>query len=417
MSLLQMSLAGGGMVLVILVVRALTARRLPRLTFQVLWVLAALRLLLPLAMPLPVLPTPQPAAVGGGGGASTAQTRPDLPAWEEGLEVEQAPDSMAAPDSEGPTGYSDAPALGGGWRIDPLRTIWMAGAVVLALYFLLAYWRGMRLFRACPEEDAPAVRAWLDGHRLRRRVEVRAAPWIEGPLTCGVLRPMILLPQGLACGETGLLDDVLTHEWVHIRRFDGAAKLLFAAAVCVHWFNPLAWVLFVLANRDVELSCDQQVLRILGRERRGGYARALLQMEESRAGSASFYNHFGKHIMKERIEAIMKYKKTSVAAMILALVLVAGTATAFATVPVEQAAAPAIQEEGQSRLDQVIEQIRSDQVTSDEVQALYDSLTEEEWEELYDRMYVYVELEPGEHFQSEFWSIYSEDPCNHLQET
>lgn len=103
--------------------------------------------------------------------------------------------------------------------------------------------------------------------------------------------------------------------------------------------------------------------------------------------------------------------------MILALVLVAGTATAFATVPVEQAAAPATQEKGQSRLDQVLEQIRSDQVTSDEVQALYDSLTEEEWDELYDRMYVYVELEPGEHFQSEFWSICSEDPCNHLQET
>lgn len=77
---------------------------------------------------------------------------------------------------------------------------------------------------------------------------------------------MILLPATMDRQDFATLQLVLTREWVHIRRFDALTKLLFAAALTVHWFNPLVWVLFFLGNRDLELSCDAWVLRHIGRK-------------------------------------------------------------------------------------------------------------------------------------------------------
>lgn len=79
---------------------------------------------------------------------------------------------------------------------------------------------------------------------------------------------------------------VLEHEFVHIQRFDVLSKLLLIAAVCVHWFNPLVWVMYVLANRDLELSCDETVLRRFGGDIRAAYARVLIRMEAARGGTA-----------------------------------------------------------------------------------------------------------------------------------
>lgn len=123
---------------------------------------------------------------------------------------------------------------------------------------------------------------------------------------------------------------VLTHEYVHIRRFDAITKILFAAVLCIHWFNPLAWVMYVLANRDVELSCDALVIRMMGEKNRSSYALMLIKMEEQRNGMSALCSHFGKNAIYERIEAIMKFKKTSILACTLALALIAGATTAFA---------------------------------------------------------------------------------------
>ena len=79
---------------------------------------------------------------------------------------------------------------------------------------------------------------------------------------------------------------MLEHEFVHIQRFDVLSKLLLIAAVCVHWFNPLVWVMYVLANRDLELSCDETVLRRFGGDVRAAYARVLIRMEAARSGTA-----------------------------------------------------------------------------------------------------------------------------------
>ena len=118
-----------------------------------------------------------------------------------------------------------------------------------------------------------------------------------------LLRPVILVPAALDWTEHKTLHYIFAHEYVHIRRFDAAVKLLLAGALCVHWFNPLAWVMYVLANRDLELSCDERVMDALGGREKASYALTLINMEEARSRCFSPYNHFSKLAIEERIRS------------------------------------------------------------------------------------------------------------------
>lgn len=101
----------------------------------------------------------------------------------------------------------------------------------------------------------------------------------------------------------------LEHEFVHIKRLDGLTKLILIAALCLHWFNPLVWVMVVLANRDLELSCDEAVVRLFGEQVKSAYARTLIHMEEIKSGCLPLCSNFSKNAIEERITAIMKIKK------------------------------------------------------------------------------------------------------------
>ncbi|MEY8358145.1 M56 family metallopeptidase [Anaerotruncus colihominis] len=311
MSLVQMTLSGGAFILFIVVVRALALHRLPKGAFLALWEMAALRLLLPFTIPLPFslfAPAKHLPVVGdylAAGGAAV----PGAPA-------------VGIPNG--------TPAQAGTAPGAVLPMVWLAGAALMAAYFTVSYVRARRRFRASTPDDTPAVRRWLAGQTLRRPLKVRQSALVSSPLTYGVLRPVILLPEDMERGDETALTYILTHEYIHIWRFDSVTKLVFAAVLCVHWFNPLAWVMYVLANRDLELSCDEWVMDTLGGREKASYALTLINMEETRSRCFSPYNHFSKLAIEERIEAIMKYKKASVLALALAVALVVGATTAFA---------------------------------------------------------------------------------------
>lgn len=315
MSLVQMSLSGGAFVLFIVVVRALALHRLPKRMFAVLWVLAALRLLLPCSIPLPQGVKIPVVSVPVGGGAV-----PDTTAMSTGGTASGAwavPMGAAVPAN---TGFGGVAAM-----------VWLAGVALMGVYFGALYVWTWRRLRSSVRDDAPAVRRFLAEQTLRRPLRVRQSPLVTSALTYGILRPVIVLPEDMERDDEAALTYVLTHELIHIRRFDAVAKLVFAAALCVHWFNPLAWVLYVLANRDLELSCDEAVLNTLGGKEKMFYALTLINMEESRSRGLPLYSHFSKLAIEERIEAIMKYKKRTFMTAFLAAVLVMGATTAFAT--------------------------------------------------------------------------------------
>ena len=314
MSLFQMSLGGGVLILFIVVVRALAIHRLPKTTFLILWLIAALRLLLPFSIPLPFnihigldifsgivqeLPS---------GNIGSPLPGKNLPSYDAGTAVPN-------PTTE---------------HISTFEILWLVGVLLLALYFSISYLRSMRKFRMSIPDNTPYIREWLTTHQITRSIEARSSDLISSPLTYGILHPVILLPKKLDRNDQAALKYVLTHEYVHIRRFDAITKILFAAVLCIHWFNPLVWGMYVLANRDTELSCDAWVIRMTGVKNRSSYALMLIKMEERRNGMSALWNHFGKNAISERIEAIMKFKKTSIWACILALALIAGATTAFA---------------------------------------------------------------------------------------
>ena len=212
-------------------------------------------------------------------------------------------------------------------------------AALLLILLIALYARGLRRFRAsAPCEDGFA-RQWLARHPLRRPLRLRLCAAIDAPLTYGLLRPVILLPAGFDLSDREALDCVLRHELAHVRRFDALFKVALAVAACLHWFNPLVWVMLALANRDLELACDEQALRAAARERRRAYARALLRLEEMCARPLPLGSAFGKSGVEERIAAIVKRRPVSRAALALTLLLAALTLAAF-TAPAAPASAP-----------------------------------------------------------------------------
>ena len=315
MSLFQMSVAGGVLILFIVVIRALAIHRLPKTTFLALWMIAALRLLLPFSIPL------------------TFNIHIGLDVFSDVVQELPSGNIASTLPGDSPPSYDIGTAVPSPAteHISTFEILWLVGVLLLAIYFSISYFRSMRKFRMSIPDNTPYIQNWLTAHQISRPLAVRSSDLISSPLTYGILHPVILLPKKLDRNDQVALKYVLTHEYVHIRRFDAITKILFAAVLCIHWFNPLVWVMYVLANRDMELSCDAWVIRMMGEKNRSSYALMLIKMEEKRSGMSALYSHFGKNAISERIEAIMKFKKTSILACAFALVLVVGATTAFAT--------------------------------------------------------------------------------------
>ena len=338
MNLLELTLQGGVLIGAILLLRLLGRYRLPGWTFRVLWGIALARLLIPVALPFPwnvYAGLERLADVG-----RTAQTVPGV----------QTPAEILAPSQGGvipevpvlPMEPSQIPvpeAAPAAVEIPWLTILYLAGAAALALLFLVSYRRGGRVFRTALPLTHPAVNQWRRKIPALRGVPIRRCDRIRSPLTYGLIRPVVLLPKGVDCDQEEV-GYILLHEGAHIRHRDAWWKLLLAAALCVHWFNPLVWCMYVCANRDLERCCDESVVRACGLEARSEYALTLLKWEERRSGLLPLCSDLGTPILKERVIFIMKLKKRSAAALVLAAVLVLGTTMAFATGPLQEETTP-----------------------------------------------------------------------------
>lgn len=338
MTFLRMSLSGGVMIAVIVLIRTLTIQRLPKRTFLLLWAAALLRLLVPVSLPSPLSVyslIQRSTALSNLSETAAAAAETILPAsnaFQASEAVTEGAKNVIANQTVPVVQPAVSPVEMTAQPIPVVSILWGIGAAACVLFFLIAYVRCYRQFReSLPVKDG-YIENWLRRHPLRRKVVIRQTDRISSPLTYGIFRPVILLPSGVDWKDKGRLDYVLTHEWIHIRRFDGLAKLMLAAALCLHWFNPLVWVMYLMANRDMELSCDEALLRQFGRQDvRADYALALISMEERRAYPAVLTSHFSQHTLKERIRAIMKDKKASKAVIAAALVVVVVVVCLFGT--------------------------------------------------------------------------------------
>ena len=308
MTLLERGLSGAVLILAVALLRVAVGQSLPRKACRVLWWAAVLRLLLPWELPSRFsvynlfAGAPRPAMPRPAGGAAV---------------VRLLPGTAAAP-AAGEMLPSSSPPAGFPWAL-----VWLAGTLLLAVWFAAVSFRCHWNFQASLPAEGAYVSRWQETHP---RVSVRVSDRISGPLTYGLLRPVILLPRGMDRENETVLSHILTHEYVHIRYLDGLTKLVLAGTLCVHWWNPAVWLMAVLANRDLELACDEAVVRRLGDP--AAYARTLLAMEEARAGLCP---RFAQSPIEERIQAMMKKKRVPVFLTACALLLAVCVTTAFAT--------------------------------------------------------------------------------------
>lgn len=300
LSVLNMSLTASFVIAAIILAR-IPLKRAPKIISYALWAVAGFRLVFPFTLegafsllPFNSTPIPQDIAVQA------------VPRIDSGITVIDKAVSAALP--------AATPVA----SINPLQIWIFIGTCIwlLGIAFMLIY-------------------SFVSIAVLKRRLH--SATLMEGnlyeaenlktPLVIGIFKPKIYIPAGLTDEEHCF---IVLHERTHIRRHDHAVKMFAYLVLCLHWFNPLVWAAFILMGADMEMSCDECVIRKLGGEIKSAYSLSLVRVASGHKILNGSPLAFGEGGMKERIKNVLNFKKPSKVIITLALVLVAVMSAGFA---------------------------------------------------------------------------------------
>ena len=195
-----------------------------------------------------------------------------------------------------------------------LTGIWLFGIAALFLYSAVSYWRLHR--KVC---EAVILRG-----------NIYQSEKVCSPFVLGIIKPKIYLPYHMDSRE---MDHVIAHEQTHIRRKDHWWKPLGFLLLTIHWFNPLMWLSYILLCRDIELACDEKVIRKMGNEQRADYTQALVACSVNRRVIAACPLAFGEVGVKERVKSVMNYKKPAFWIVLASVIVCAAAAVCFLTNP------------------------------------------------------------------------------------
>lgn len=151
---------------------------------------------------------------------------------------------------------------------------------------------------------------------------------LKTPFVLGFMHPKIYIPTGLFTEEKSY---IILHEQTHIRRFDHVVKLASFLILCIHWFNPFVWIAFILMSSDMEMSCDECVLKEMGGNIKKAYSTSLLSMAAGRHLVSSSPLAFGEGNIKRRIKNILNFKKPAAWTIVVSVILVVALSIGFAT--------------------------------------------------------------------------------------
>lgn len=327
----EMSLTGAYVAVVVLLLRLALRNRAPRQAVCLLWLIVFARLLLPISLESPFSAVPQaltdvPASQTMGLDDATSQGQPAGT----GEDTTVPPESVSNAPSGGPITQPVNPGTAiqnpGQTVQTPNQTaasfpwqalasgVWLAGVLAMAGYALISYLLlRRRLFDAVRASDG----AWEH-------------PGLSTPFLLGVVRPRIYLPAHLPSKARFF---VLAHERTHLRRLDHIIKPVCWLALSLHWFNPAAWLAFFLLSRDLEVACDQSVVRRLGSQVKADYSAALLSVAAPRRFPTPCPLAFGGNNTKGRIQNVLNYKKPTLWILVVVVIAVISAAVCLLTDP------------------------------------------------------------------------------------
>ncbi|MBQ8503991.1 MAG: M56 family metallopeptidase [Clostridia bacterium] len=322
MQILDMSKTASIVILFIISAR-LILKRIPKIFSYVLWVVVLFRLLCPVSIELPVSAVPkfEPTADSytladesiSVFGASEAAYQAVGDALNGGIDYQLI--RTTERDEEGNVKYTGAQW----WEVWILfgQYVWLTGIAAMVIYSIASYFKlRKKLIGAVPLRD-----------------NIFLSDYINSPFVMGLFRPKIYLPSALSESEQ---EYIILHEKHHIRRLDHIVKALSFAALCVHWFNPLVWLSFVLSGRDMEMSCDEAVIKKMGKDIRADYSASLLSLATGRRIIAGTPLAFGEGDTKGRIRNLANWKKPALWVTIVAVLISIVAVICFLTDPVEK---------------------------------------------------------------------------------
>lgn len=206
--------------------------------------------------------------------------------------------------------------------------VWMIGAGVCLMVFILFYSvTSIQLNKGTRMKTPDCLDPIKKQLKVYKTIPVYQHQAITSPLVFGVLKPRIIIPYNMASMN---LELILFHELVHIKRYDNLWKLLSIFVVCIHWFNPFAWLFLYFSGRDMELACDEKVLNTIEVEKKKEYAQTLTMLATRQNYPLSA---FGNTAVKIRIMGIVTHKKLALWMVLLATLFCATVAVMLLTNP------------------------------------------------------------------------------------
>lgn len=219
-----------------------------------------------------------------------------------------------------------------------LIAVWIAGIFYIGKTFIANFLEAIILKQtSTPSENEAEIYEILASYGLSKKYLLRQNNYITSPVACGILKPMIIFPKGFYHTHPEIFDQALLHEYMHLKYHHQIIQCFLILIVMINWFNPFVWIMYHYINRDMEVACDRAALKLLGKEYRETYALQLVHMVDKdyprHPNQIVFYNSFSKYVMKERIVAIMRFKKFSIATVVVSVLIPLGTVSAFGASP------------------------------------------------------------------------------------
>jgi len=332
LSIINMSISASYIVLAVLLLRLLL-KKAPKWITVVLWSIVAVRLVCPFSIEsvLSLIP-------------SAETVSPDImmdrtPEINTGIPIlNQAINSVISGSFTPDPGTSANPLQ---LWIPTFAVIWIVGMVALLIYTVISYAKVKRKI----------------GTAVLIRDNIYQSENVVSPFVLGIIKPKIYLPFNMNDKD---MEHVVAHETAHIRRKDHLWKPLGFLLLTLHWFNPLMWLGYVLLCRDIELACDEKVIKELDHDARADYSQALLTCSVNRRMIAACPLAFGEVGVKDRVKSVLSYKKPAFWIIIVAIVACIAVAVCFLTNPKDEKTEP--NDDLKVYIDcQIAERFRSDE--------------------------------------------------------
>ncbi len=307
LKILNMSISASWLILAVLLFR-LVLKKAPKWINVVLWGIVALRLSFPISIEsaLSLIPSAETIPLD----IEMAKT----PTIHAGIDAINGVVNPILSQSYAPNVGDSANPL---QIVIPILTvIWSLGIAVMLVYTIISYLRLRQKVRTA----------------IPFRERIYQSENVNSPFILGIVKPKIYLPFDMNEKD---LNHVIAHEQAHIRRKDHWWKPLGFLLLAVHWFNPLMWLAYVLLCRDIELACDEKVIKELGNEQRADYTQALLTCSVNRRMIAACPLAFGEVGVKERVRSVMNYKKPAFWLVAVAIIACIVFAICFLTNPTD----------------------------------------------------------------------------------